>query len=199
MLTVYGDNRSGNCLKVKWLLDHLSIDYSWRETDVTTGETRTPEFLALNAAGQVPLVVLEDGRSLAQSNAILLYFAENTPLVPSDTYDRARMFEWLFWEQYSHEPYIAVVRFQRLLGGKTRGEIEPRLIERGHAALARMEQALSQADWLAGPNVTLADLALVAYTRVAHEGDFDLQPYVALRRWIGRVEDVFGLRENAGE
>ena len=118
MLTVYGDIRSGNCLKVKWLLDRLGRDYRWVETDVMSGVTRSPEFLARNPAGQVPAVVLEDGRVLAQSNAIIGWLGEGTAFIPPDPWDRARMYEWLFWEQYSHEPCIAVVRFQRLLGGK---------------------------------------------------------------------------------
>ena len=194
MLTVHGDIRSGNCLKVKWLLDRLSREYRWIETDVMSGVTRSPEFLALNPAGQTPTVVLDDGRALAQSNAILLYFGEGGPFVPVDSYDRARMYEWLFWEQYSHEPCIAVVRFQRALAGKRADEIEPRLMERGHAALARMEAALTDRDWLVGDGPTLADLALVAYTRVAPEGDFDLAAYPAVVAWIGRVEDAFGIR-----
>lgn len=193
MLTVYGDIRSGNCLKVKWLLDWLGRDYRWVETDVMSGVTRNADFLARNPAGQVPAVVLEDGRVLAQSNAIIGYFGEGTAFIPTDPYDRARMYEWLFWEQYSHEPYIAVVRFQRLLGGKRTDEIEPRLMERGHAALARMETALTGADWLVGDGPTLADLALVAYTRVAHEGDFDLNAYPAVKAWVARVETAFGI------
>jgi glutathione S-transferase len=193
MLTVYGDIRSGNCLKVKWLLDWLGRDYRWVETDVMTGGTRNAAFLARNPAGQVPAVVLEDGRTLAQSNAIIGHFGERTAFIPADPYERARMYEWLFWEQYSHEPYIAVVRFQRLLAGKRADEIEPRLMERGHAALARMEAALTGADWLVGEGPTLADLALVAYTRVAHEGDFDLNAYPAVRAWVARVEGAFGI------
>jgi glutathione S-transferase len=193
MLTVYGDIRSGNCLKVKWLLDWLGRDYRWVEIDVMSGATRTAEFLARNPAGQVPAVVLEDGRVLAQSNAIIGYFGEGTAFIPADLYDRARMHEWLFWEQYSHEPCIAVVRFQRLLAGRRADEIEPGLIARGHAALARMEAVLTEADWLVGAGPTLADLALVAYTRVAHEGDFDLAAYPAVRRWIGRVETAFAI------
>lgn len=194
MLTVYGDIRSGNCLKVKWLLDRLGRDYRWIETDVMSGVTRSPEFLALNPAGQTPTVVLEDGRALAQSNAILGYFGEGTPFIPADAYDRARMYEWLFWEQYSHEPYIAVVRFQRVLAGKRADEIEPRLMQRGHAALARMEAALTDREWLVGDGPSLADLALVAYTRVAPDGDFDLAAYPAVVAWIGRVEAAFGIR-----
>lgn len=193
MLTLYGDIRSGNCLKVKWLLDRLGRDYHWIETDVTTGVTRSPQFLALNAAGQTPTIVLEDGRPLAQSNAIIVHMAEGTDLIPADAFDRAKMFEWLFWEQYSHEPYIAVVRFKRAIAGQSKAEIEPRLMERGHAALARMEVGLTGRDWLVGEAVSLADLALVAYTRVAHEGDFDLAGYPAVRTWVGRVEHAFGI------
>lgn len=193
MLTVYGDIRSGNCLKVRWLLDCLGLDYQWIETDVMSGATRTPEFLKMNPAGQLPVAVLADGRPLAQSNAILVHMAEGSDWIPADPWARAKMFEWLFWEQYSHEPYIAVARFQRTLGGRTADEIEPRLMERGHAALARMEAALAEADWLAGGGPTLADLALVAYTRVAPEGGFDLGSYPAVRAWIGRVEDAFGI------
>ena len=194
MLTVYGDIRSGNCLKVKWLLDRLGRDYRWVETDVMSGATRSADFLARNPAGQVPAVVLEDGRVLAQSNAIIGWLGEGTAFIPADTWDRARMYEWLFWEQYSHEPFIAVVRFQRLLASRRTDEIEPRLMERGHAALARMEAALTGADWLVGGGPTLADLALVAYTRVAHEGDFDLAAYPAIQRWIVRVEAAFGIQ-----
>ncbi|MDQ7813692.1 glutathione S-transferase family protein [Brevundimonas sp.] len=194
MLTVHGDIRSGNCLKVKWLLDRLGHDYRWVETDVMAGTTRSTEFLALNPAGQVPAVVLADGRTLAQSNAILGFFGEGTPFVPTDPWDRARMYEWLFWEQYSHEPYIAVARFQRTFLGKAADEIEPRLMERGRAALERMEAALAGADWLVGAGPTLADLALVAYTRMAPEGGFELEPFPAIRRWIGRVEGVFGIQ-----
>ena len=194
MLTVHGDVRSGNCLKVKWLLDVLNLDYQWIEVDVTRGETRTPAFLRLNPFGQIPLVVLDDGRPLAQSNAIMLYLAEGSRLIPTDPFDRAKMFEWLFWEQYSHEPYIAVARFQIAFAGKSAAEVEPRLMERGRAALRRMEQALSVDRWLAGgADATLADLALVAYTRVAHEGGFDLAPYPAIRDWIARTERVFGI------
>lgn len=195
MLTLYGDIRSGNCLKVKWLLDWLGRDYRWIEVDILTGGSRTPEFMTLNTAGQVPTLVFADGRPLAQSNAIILALAESTSLIPVDDYDRAVMLEWLFWEQYSHEPYVAVARFQRAYLGKSADEIEPRLMERGYGALARMEARLSEdgRDWLAGTAVSLADLALVAYTRVAHEGGFDLERYPTLRGWIGRVEAAFGI------
>lgn len=193
MLTVHGDIRSGNCLKVRWLLDRLGRDYQWIETDVMSGATRTSEFLKINPAGQLPTLVQADGRSLAQSNAILVHMAEGSVWIPPDPWVRAKMFEWLFWEQYSHEPYIAVARFQRVWGGKTAEEIEPKLMERGHAALARMETALTEAKWLAGDGPTIADLSLLAYTRVAPEGGFDLAPYPAVRAWIARVEDAFGI------
>lgn len=187
-LKIYGDRVSGNCLKVKWTAEKLGIPYSWIQTDVRQAETRTPEFLALNPAGQVPIVVLPDGRVLAQSNAIILHLAEGSDLVPKDAYQRAKMLEWMFWEQYSHEPYIAVVRYHRSLLGKPASQIEPRLMERGHSALARMEQVLTSNPFLTGDALTLADLALVAYTRVAHEGDFDLSAYPAVKAWVAKVE-----------
>jgi glutathione S-transferase len=193
-LTVYGDSRSGNCLKVRWLLDRLGRAYDWLETDIMTGVTRMPDFLALNPAGQVPLVVLEDRRTLAQSNAILVHFGEGTDLIPADAYDRARMFEWLFWEQYSHEPYVAVARFRMAYEGLPREALEPRLVERGNAALDRMETALAPSSFLVGDTLTLADIALVAYTRVAHEGGFDLSGRPNLRAWIARVEQALPIR-----
>lgn len=195
MLTVYGDNRSGNCLKVKWMLDALDRDYQWIDVDIMSGGSRTAEFLAMNPFGQVPTLVLDDGRALAQSNAILLHLAEGTPWVPTDAYERARMLEWLFWEQYSHEPYVAVARFQRVYAGKSAEAVEPRLMERGHIALKRMEAALAEDEWLAGGTAaTLADLALVAYTRVADEGGFDLSAYPNIRSWIGRTQGAFGIQ-----
>lgn len=194
MLTLYGDIRSGNCLKGKWMLDVLGRDYQWIDVDIMSGGSRTPAFLQINPFGQVPTLVLDDGRALAQSNAILLHLGEGTDWIPADAYERARMMEWLFWEQYSHEPYVAVARFQRVYAGKSAEEVEPRLMERGHAALQRMETALATDAWLAGgQGATLADLALVAYTRVAHEGGFDLSAYPAVRGWIPRVEAAFGI------
>ena len=176
------------------MLDVLGRDYLWVEVDIMSGGSRTDAFLSLNPFGQVPVLVLEDGRALAQSNAILLHLAEGTPWIPSDAWERARMLEWLFWEQYSHEPYVAVARFQRVYAGKRAEEVEPRLIERGHVALLRMEAALSGSDWLAGgASASVADLALVAYTRVAGEGGFDLDAYPNVRDWIGRVETAFGI------
>ena len=193
MLTVYGDIRSGNCLKVKWLLEWLRRDYRWVEVDIMNGGSRAPEFLAINPAGQVPTLVLEDGRPLGQSNAILMYLGEATELIPRDVYDRARMAEWLFWEQYSHEPYVAVARFQRVYQGRAQAEVEPRLMQRGDAALDRLEGALEGRAWLVGEAMTLADIALVAYTRMAADGGFDLQGRTHVRRWIAGVEAALGL------
>lgn len=153
-----------------------------------TGATRTPDFLAMNPAGQVPTVILEDGRPLAQSNAIMVHLAEGSDLIPGDAYDRARMFEWLFWEQYSHEPYVAVVRFQVAFLDKKLGDVEERLVQRGYAALQRIEDGLAASPFLVGGRLSLADIACVAYTRVAHEGGFDLAAYPKVRDWIPRVE-----------
>ena len=190
MLRIYGDSISGNCLKVKWTADHLGMAYRWIETDVLKGESRTPEYLAMNPAGQVPLIVLEDGRSLAQSNAIMLHLAEGSSLIPADGFERAKMFEWLFWEQYSHEPYVAVARFQMRYLGKTASELEPRIVERGAAALALLDRALDGRSFLVGDSLSLADIALVAYTRVANEGGFDLATYPRLLNWIAGVEQA---------
>jgi glutathione S-transferase len=186
-MRIYGDSISGNCLKVKWTCDYLGLRYDWIETDILKSQTRTEQFLAMNPAGQVPTVVLDDGRPLAQSNAIILHLAEGSDLVPSDAYDRAKMLEWMFWEQYSHEPYVAVARFQVKYLGKSPADIEPRLMERANGALQRLEQGLGGA-FLVGDRLSLADVALVAYTRLAPEGGLDLAGLPRTLAWIGRVE-----------
>jgi glutathione S-transferase len=192
-LTIYGDSISGNCLKVKWTADRLGLAYDWIETDVMKAETRTAGFLALNPAGQVPLVVLEDGRPLAQSNAIIVHLAEGSSLIPADAYQRARMFEWLFWEQYSHEPYVAVARFQVRYLGKAKGELDAKLVERGDAALRRLDAALTDRPFLLGEALSLADISLVAYSRMAEDGGFSISDYPAMQAWIGRVDKELGL------
>ena len=192
-LTVYGDSISGNCLKVKFVADKLGKPIRWIETSALNGSTRTPDFLALNPAGQVPLAVLPDGRPLAQSNAIMVWLAEGSALIPADDYDRARMFEWLFWEQYSHEPYVAVRRFYMRYLGRAEADLDPKLKARGNAALARMEQALAEAPFLVAEALSLADIACVAYTRFAHEGGFDLAVFPKVRGWVARVEEELGL------
>jgi glutathione S-transferase len=198
-LRIYGDSISGNCLKVKWTADLMGLSYDWIETSVLASETRTPAFLALNPAGQVPTVVFSDDRVLAQSNAIILHLAEHSPLIPADSFQRAKMFEWLFWEQYSHEPYIAVARFQMRYLGKPVESLEPKLVERGLAALQRLEDALVGSDFLVGDTVSLADVALVAYTRCADEGGFDLSEFRALQGWVGRVEAALNIIEPSAQ
>lgn len=192
-MKLYGDSRSGNCLKVKWLLEVLGAPFDWVGVDVTSGFTRTPEFLALNPAGQVPLIVFDDGRTLAQSGAMLLHFGEGSRFIPAEAYDRARMLEWMFWEQYSHEPYVAVRRFQMAYLGRDQAELDPKLLERGNAALARMDAALTDGGFLVGDRATLADLALVSYTRVAGEGGFELGAFPAIPPWVARVESAFAI------
>lgn len=192
-MKIYGDSISGNCLKVKWTADFLGLSYDWIETDILQGQSRTAAYLALNPAGQVPLLIRDDGRPLAQSNAIILHLAEGSGLIPKDAYDRARMLEWMFWEQYSHEPYVAVARFHVRYLGKPVESLEPRLVERGAAALQRLELGLAETPFLVGTTVTLADVALVAYTRVAHEGGFDLVGYPGVRAWVARVEAALGI------
>jgi glutathione S-transferase len=187
-MKIYGDSISGNCLKVKWVADSLGLSYDWIETSVLKAESRTEPFLAMNPAGQVPAVVLDDGRPLAQSNAIVLYLAEGSALIPADAYHRARMLEWMFWEQYSHEPYIAVARFQVAYLGKSVADLDPKIMPRGVAALQRLEDGLAGSPFLVGDALSLADVALVAYTRVAGEGGFDLSAYPRVQAWIARVE-----------
>src|SRR3954465_4678473 len=142
-MKIYGDSISGNCLKVKWVADSLGLSYDWIETSVVNSESRTPAFLAMNPAGRGPAVILDDGRPLAQSNAIILHLAEGSDLIPADAYERARMLEWMFWEQYSHEPYIAVARFQVRFQGRPVADLEPKIVERGWAALQRLEDGLA--------------------------------------------------------
>ena len=192
-MKIYGDLKSGNCLKVKWVCDRLSRRYTWIDIDTMKGESRTPEFLKLNSAGQVPVIELDDGRALAQSNAIIRYLARGTDLIPAEAFLAAKMDEWLFWEQYSHEPYIAVCRMQMIYLGKTLGELDPEKVKRGYSALARMEHELKERRFLVGEALSLADVSLLAYTRAAHEGGFHLDGYDAVKRWIADCERILGL------
>ena len=192
-MKIYGDINSGNCLKVKWVCDCLSLPYRWIAVDTLKQETRTPQFLKLNSAGQVPVVEFDDGRTLAQSNAIIRYLARGSDLIPPDAYATAKMDEWLFWEQYSHEPAIAVCRFQMVYLGRTASDLDRDKVKRGYAALDRMELHLALTPFLVDDTLTLADVALLAYTRVAHEGGFELDRYASVRRWIGNAERALGL------
>jgi glutathione S-transferase len=193
-MKIYGDLNSGNCLKVKWVCDRLGLHYSWIPIDILKRESRTTQFLKLNGAGQVPTVEFDDGRTLAQSNAIIRYLARGSDLIPADAFAAARMDEWLFWEQYSHEPTIAVCRYRMVYLGHPASDLDPGLVKRGYAALARMEQQLVQARFLIGGKPTLADVALLAYTRLAHEGGFRLDDYPSLQRWIAEAEKYLGLQ-----
>jgi glutathione S-transferase len=192
-MKIFGDSNSGNCLKVRWVSDYLGLRYSWVEVDIMRGGSRTPEFLKLNPFGQVPTVDFEDGRTLAQSNAIIRYLARDSDLVPQDAFAAARMDGWMFWEQNSHEPYVAVCRFQMVYLGNPRDALDPNLVKRGYAALDLLERELSRSRYLLGDSFSLADVALLAYTRVAHEGGFDLARHGAVRRWIADGEQLLKL------
>lgn len=193
MLKIYGDVVSGNCLKVKYTADFLALPYEWIPLDIMKGETRTDSFLAINPMGQVPVVVLNDGRALAQSNAIIQFLAEGSPLNPADTYLRAKVNEWLFWEQYSHEPYIAVCRFHMRYSGKPMETREAWRVARSETALDLLDQVLKRTQWLVGNSLTIADISLLAYTRLAAEGGFDLATRPSLRAWIARCEEALSL------
>jgi glutathione S-transferase len=193
--TLYSMQNSGNCYKPRLLMHQLGLPFRLIDTDSLSGDTRKPEFLALNPNGKVPLLVLPDGRTLAESNAMLLHLAEGTPYLPADDYERALCYQWLFFEQYSHEPYIAVARSLIHLtpnGREKAADRIPRLHHLGNKALAVMEQQLSTRDWFTGSTYSVADIALYAYTHVAEQGDFDLAPYPAVRAWLGRVAAVPG-------
>jgi glutathione S-transferase len=192
-LTLYGDSISGNCQKPRWTADFLDIDHDWIEVDILNGGTQSEDFLALNPVGQVPLARWPDGRVLPQSNAIMVYLAEGSDLIPQDTFTRAQMNSWLFWEQYSHETAIAVRRFQKLYLNKSDDEIDPQLMAKGRRALGVMEMQLTYTDWLVGDRLSCADIALVAYTRLAHEGGFNLADFPSVERWVGRTETALGI------
>ena len=196
MITVYGMSMSGNCYKLRLLLEQLGRDYRWIEVDSARGETRTPAFLARNPNGRVPLIELEDGRVLVESNAILCWLAEGTGFVPADAWQRAQALSWMFFEQYSHEPYVATPRFimKHLPADAPRRAELPDRLERGRAALAVMERHLADHRYFAGGRFSVADIALYAYTHVAHEGGHDLAPYPQLRAWLDRVAGQPGHR-----
>lgn len=197
-LTVYGDSISGNCRKVRIVCDRLGIPYTWIETSVIKAETRTPAFLRINPAGQVPVVRFADGRVLAQSNAIIRYLAEGSDLIPEDRYDRALMDQWLFWEQYSHETAIAVRRFHLTYLKTPEDKIDPALLGKGQRALGVMDGHLAGRKYFVAERLTLADIALVAYTRMAGEGGFDLADWPAVKAWVARVEADLNLGPYGG-
>jgi len=190
-MKVYGDIRSGNCYKIKLLAALLDIKHEWVHVDILAGETKTKEFLARNPNGKIPLLELDDGRMLWESNAILNYLATGTALLPQDPFLHAQVLQWQFFEQYSHEPFIAVARFiAKYLGLPDERKDEYHAKQAGgHKALAVMESRLSTFPYLAGSDLSIADISLYGYTHVAHEGGFELSGYPAIQAWLRRIEE----------
>lgn len=189
MLHLYDSLDSGNGYKARLILTLTGRAFGWTDLDIFHGATRTPEFLAKNPNGRIPTLQLEDGTFLAESNAILWYLAEGTRFIPDTQLGRAQVLQWMFFEQYSHEPYVATPRFivkHTPADSPRRAELPARLAT-GRAALAVMETHLAQRAFFVGEQYTIADIALYAYTHVAEEGGHDLEPYAAVRRWLGRV------------
>ncbi len=193
-LRVYGDMRSGNCYKIALLLNHLAMSYEWAAIDIMKGGSRTPAFLARNPNGRIPVLELPDGRHLAESNAILNFLADGTAWLPTDPWLRAQVLQWQFFEQYSHEPYIATARYiAKYLGlpSERHAEYEAKQ-SGGHAALRVMESHLTHHDHFVGDGPSIADLSLYAYTHVSDEGGFALDAYPAVRAWLDRVAALSG-------
>ena len=180
---------SGNGYKARLLLAQLGLEYRWTEVDIDAGATREPKFLKRNPNGRIPTLELDDGTNLAESNAILWYLAEGTPFVPSDRLGRAQALQWMFFEQYSHEPYVATPRYivKHFSPDHARRAELPDRLAKGRAALAVMDQHLKSRGFFVADRYTIADIALYAYTHVAHEGGHDLTPYPNVRSWLGRV------------
>jgi glutathione S-transferase len=194
MLKLYGDRYSGNCYKVRLLMGLLGIGHEWVEIDVTKQETRTAAFLALNPAGQIPLLQLDSGACLPESNAILHYLAEGSALLPGDAFEHAQVLRWMFFEQYTHEPSVASARYiVRYLGRPPQHEerLKQRIAD-SYLALGIMEQHLNSTPFFVAGRYSIADISLFAYTHVAHEGAIDLAAFPAVRSWIARVEDQPG-------
>jgi glutathione S-transferase len=183
---------SGNCYKIRLTAHQLGITVTLKDYGLHDGATRQPDFLAKNPNGRVPMLELDDGRCLPESGAILFYLSDGTPLQPADKWARAEMLQWMFFEQYSHEPYVAVARYVVKYATpdereRRRGEI-PALMERGNAALGVMETHLQGRDWFAGGAYSIADIALYGYSHAAADGGFDLSKYPALTKWLARVK-----------
>ncbi len=189
-MLLYNSAVSGNCYKARLLLAQLGLEYETVEVSVVDRSGRAELLGDLNPGLRVPTLVLDDGRPLAESNAILWYFGDGTPYVSEDAYERAQVLQWLFFEQYSHEPYIAVARFWIAYSGRPEGfsaAARERALKGGYAALDAMEKHLAARVFLVGEAYTIADISLYAYTHVAEEGEFDLAPYPGIRAWLDRV------------
>lgn len=194
MYKVFGMSGSGNCYKVKLLLSQLGLGYEWEEIDILRGGTRTSDFLHRNPNGKVPVLQIGTDQYLPESNAILCYLADGTDLWSPERFEKAETLQWLFFEQYSHEPYIAVARFiQKFLPSDhpRRAEL-PYLQDRGYAALQVMEHHLSRTTFFVKNTYSIADIALYAYTHVAHEGGFDLDSFIAIQAWMNRIQNQSG-------
>ncbi|HVS25092.1 MAG TPA: glutathione S-transferase family protein [Gammaproteobacteria bacterium] len=180
---------SGNGYKIRLLLAQLGQSYEWTNLDLDAGESRTPQFLKRNPNGRIPTLELDDGTNLAESDAILFYLAEGSGFLPADRLGRAQMLQWMFFEQYSHEPFVATPRFivKHLPPGHARHAELPDRLARGRAAFAVMETHLAQRRFFVAERYGIADIALYAYTHVAHEGGHDLKPYPSVRAWLERV------------
>jgi glutathione S-transferase len=193
-MKIYGDVRSGNCYKLKLLCALLSIEHDWVAVDILRGETRSDSFLAMNPNGQIPICVTADGEVITQSNAILYYLGQGSRFWPNDRLAQTRVLEWQFFEQYSHEPGIAVARFIKLYQGMPveREDEYRKCVKSGYRALDVMEARLQKETFLASGDCSLADISLYAYTHVAHEGGFDLSAYPAIEAWISRIQALDG-------
>jgi glutathione S-transferase len=189
MLKLYEYSSSGNCYKIRLLLARLKIDYQRIEIDILKGESRTAEFLKINPNGRIPLLEIEPGKYLSESNAIIDYLANGTELLPTDRWERAQIMQWLFFEQYSHEPNIATVRFwiSILKQAEQKREAITQKQELGYAALGVMERHLEKHDYFVGERYSIADIALYAYTHVADEGNFDISKFPAILAWFDRI------------
>lgn len=194
MYKVYGDYNSGNCYKIKLMLNLLGAEYEWVPVDILKGETETEAFLAKNPNGKIPVLELEDGTCLWESNAILNFLAEGTPYLLTEPRLRTQMLQWQFFEQYSHEPTLAVARFIQFYLGLPEERLEEyhSLHRRGNKALKVMEQQLQRTPFLVGEHFSIADIALYAYTHVAHEGGFELAQFPAIQAWLVRVQQQTG-------
>ena len=193
-MQIYGDSKSGNCYKLKLLCALLAIEHDWIVIDILQGETRSEHFLALNPNGQIPVCITDEDAVLTQSNAILFYLAQGSHYWPDDLLTQTRILEWQFFEQYSHEPGIAVARFIKLyqdMPENRRDEYQD-CLKTGYRALDVMQARLQNRDFLASDECSLADISLYAYTHVAHEGGFDLSNYPAIRSWITRIQGQQG-------
>jgi glutathione S-transferase len=195
-MKVYGDAQSGNCYKIQLVMALLDLPYEWIDVNILAGDTHTAAFLQKNPNGKIPTLELDDGRCLSESNDIINYLAKDSSLIPQDPFEAAKVQQWQFFEQYSHEPYIAVARFiEKYLGlpDERKAEYEAKK-EGGYKALKVMEQQLESTDFLVGNSITTADIALFAYTHVAHEGGFDLSDYPAVTAWIDRIQSLPNFR-----